>query len=578
MRFKYTIFLFLVFIYSLPFSTAAQFSRETDSLALLTIYDSLDGENWTAPWDLTKRINTYAGVMVDNNRVVYLDFGRITGVKGNIPEALGNLNELKHLIVGDWGNYIAKVPGSIRNLQNLEILEFIGNNYLLDYPEQIGELKGIKSLKFYESPGNMKFNISKMKNLTELDFFYTLAPQGVFEGGGSLKSLKTITGNFLLTAEICSISSLETLHIDADPYRYSFYFTIPDNIGNLTNLRSLKFQNTRYSDSPFTGEIPTSLFSLKKLEILQLENSHLSALDQGIFFDSLYLLSGLKTLLVYNLKGSSSFPAKFSELKNLEVARLTSCGLQGGIPNEVTDMNALKVLSLGQNEISSIPDFSSSNIQTLYLPYNRIDYTSLKPMLTADNFYLFPQLIPGYTDTLCIGESHISSPYTDEHFSYTWEDYYSGQKFDTDLDSILTITLGDKPKSVRLSIKSEKYPKLYFSNFINETLFSIESPISLISSGEQCSDPGEALSILSAAGSEALLLYPNPTNDQIHIASDIYNHGKFKLIDLAGKVKLENNWTKDRPLDVSHIEKGIYIVVIHDSDNHLLIKRKVILK
>lgn len=45
-----------------------------DSLVLIDIYQSTNGRVWANPWQLNQRVSTWAGVTIENQRVVSLNF------------------------------------------------------------------------------------------------------------------------------------------------------------------------------------------------------------------------------------------------------------------------------------------------------------------------------------------------------------------------------------------------------------------------------------------------------------------------------------------------------------------------
>src|SRR5690606_24382647 len=67
---------------------------ESDSLALVALYKSTNGDNWTRNdnW-LEGRVDTWYGIRVNNSRVYRIDlpYNQLTG---EIPAALGNLSQL----------------------------------------------------------------------------------------------------------------------------------------------------------------------------------------------------------------------------------------------------------------------------------------------------------------------------------------------------------------------------------------------------------------------------------------------------------------------------------------------------
>ena len=75
--------------------TVRVFDRNSDSLALVALYNSTDGDNWRRKWNLDEPINTWHGVKLndDEDRVDTLQL-RDNLLSGSIPSELGMLSEL----------------------------------------------------------------------------------------------------------------------------------------------------------------------------------------------------------------------------------------------------------------------------------------------------------------------------------------------------------------------------------------------------------------------------------------------------------------------------------------------------
>ena len=87
---------------SLFFTSYSQFTRETDSLALVAIYNATQGWNWTNPWMLTANMDEWEGVYFpfipekQNNpkpRVIILELEN-RNLNGILPAELLNLDQL----------------------------------------------------------------------------------------------------------------------------------------------------------------------------------------------------------------------------------------------------------------------------------------------------------------------------------------------------------------------------------------------------------------------------------------------------------------------------------------------------
>ena len=88
-----TTFIALLLAISLPAQAQV---IESDSLALVTLYDSTDGANWKHTWDLNTPVDTWYGVTVDSGQVTVLWLVS-NQLNGSIPAELGNLTNLTSL-------------------------------------------------------------------------------------------------------------------------------------------------------------------------------------------------------------------------------------------------------------------------------------------------------------------------------------------------------------------------------------------------------------------------------------------------------------------------------------------------
>ena len=83
-------FTLIICIIILPIQAKAQ-TLEQDSLALVALYDSTDGANWSNPWDLNTPISTWNGVTVSGERVItvslpFRQLGRFNSYRTGEPD------------------------------------------------------------------------------------------------------------------------------------------------------------------------------------------------------------------------------------------------------------------------------------------------------------------------------------------------------------------------------------------------------------------------------------------------------------------------------------------------------------
>lgn len=134
---------------SFSFTTAAQSCRLQDSLALVAVYESTNGENWEMPWNLNMPIHSWTGVSISQNGCVNkleLDFDELSG---SIPTEIGDLTEIEVLVIRE--NLVGEIPASIGQLSELKILDLSNNNLSGNIPETFKNLKKLEKVYLYNN-------------------------------------------------------------------------------------------------------------------------------------------------------------------------------------------------------------------------------------------------------------------------------------------------------------------------------------------------------------------------------------------------------------------------------------------
>ena len=136
---------------------------------------------------------------------------------------------------------------------------------------------------------------------------------------------------------------------------------LPENIGNLSNLRELSAEDNNLV------ELPESIGKLINLEIIDLENNKLTSLPQSI--GNLAFLKKLNVDKNY----LSSLPSSIGNLKNLETLFLGYNKLSS-LPSSIGNLTNVKELDLQYNDLTSLPASIGNlkNLEMLNLSENEL--------------------------------------------------------------------------------------------------------------------------------------------------------------------------------------------------------------
>jgi len=143
--------------------------RVTDSLALVSFYDSLGGgQNWTYDWDLTQPMNTWAGITLNNNgcvkKIIMTVYWNLNGM---IPSEIGNLQHLETLYIRNEPNLTGDFPPEFYNLSNLLELVFVNTGLTISLTPDIQNLSSLEILQIGDSylSGTIPEEIANMQSL-----------------------------------------------------------------------------------------------------------------------------------------------------------------------------------------------------------------------------------------------------------------------------------------------------------------------------------------------------------------------------------------------------------------------------
>ncbi|KAL8499063.1 hypothetical protein ACS0TY_022143 [Phlomoides rotata] len=299
------------------------------------------------------------------------------GLSGSLPSNLCISSPNLELIAVGQNNISGAIPASVSSCANLTVLD-LGSNDLSGFvPHFLGNLTRLLflSLQF----NNLRFESSA----SGVSFFTSLT---------SLISLKVLAIGLnplggVLPPSIGNLSS--SLQTFAAPY-CNFRGTIPNDIGNLTNLVRLEL---RYNE--LSGIIPPTFTHLQTLQGLYLNNNNLEGLVPEDLCDLHNLVelrlrfnrlsgpiptclgnvSSLRNIFLNSNMLTSTIPSTLWDLKDLLTLDLSSNSFTGFLPPEIANLVAANYINLSMNNLSeSIPNTIGKlqNLVNFSLAHNRL--------------------------------------------------------------------------------------------------------------------------------------------------------------------------------------------------------------
>ncbi|KAL1199354.1 Protein TOO MANY MOUTHS [Cardamine amara subsp. amara] len=266
-------------------------------------------------------------------------------------------------------------------------------------------------------------SLTRLKHLKALFFYRCLgrAPQRIpaFLGrlGSSLQTLVLRENGFLgpIPDQLGNLTNLKVL----DLHKNNLNGSIPFSFNRFSGLRSLDLSGNRLagsipgfllpelnvldlSQNLLTGPVPSTLSNCASLIKIDLSRNRVTGpipdsinrLNQLVLLDLSYnrlsgpfpsSLQGLNSLQALMLKGNTKFSAtipenSFKGLKNLMILVLSNMNLQGSIPGSLTWLSSLRVLHLEANNLTGEIPMEFRNVKHLSeLRLNDNSLTGLVP-------------------------------------------------------------------------------------------------------------------------------------------------------------------------------------------------------
>jgi len=334
----------------------AQTVTTGDSIALVALYNSTNGANWTnnTNW-LTGNVDTWYGVGVSEGRVMKIELNN-NQLNGSLPTEISGLINLKRLYLSN-NQLSGSLPYEIGGLIELTELILENNQLSNSIPSEIGNLSNLKylSLSNNKLTETIPVEIGNLDSLQQLLLDHNLLISSIPREIGNLNSLTCLylQNNQLsgiIPKEIGSLLNLKDFWLSNNQLKG----TIPSEIGALIKLRSVNFSNNQFS-----GSIPVEICSLLNLEELDISNNQLTGV----------------------------IPTGIGNLSVLRLINLFNNQLSGVIPFEIRNLSNLLWLDLYSNQFTSLPDLSLMALDGLEVQVNYLQYDDLELNINVLDVY-----------------------------------------------------------------------------------------------------------------------------------------------------------------------------------------------
>ncbi len=299
-------------------------SVSNDEVALSAFFAAMNGSRWVnnKNWISARPVDEWHGVTVNSEgRVEGLEFVS-NGLRGELPRELGDLGELKRLVVVRNHGINGQIPEELGRLTKLRLLQISTTAVSGSIPSSLGDLQNLTTLYLTQNQlsGDIPLSLGNLSSLVYLSFASNKLSGEIPQSFGNFGRLLWLSlDQNQLRGEIpASLGRLPWL-TRLDLSNNGFSGSIPSELGNLSNLEFLDLGSNGLS-----GQIPPRIGALRELERMFLSANLLSGpVPPG--------LGGLRSLWQLDLSNNSQLtgplPIELINLTNLRSLWLSGTGL-----------------------------------------------------------------------------------------------------------------------------------------------------------------------------------------------------------------------------------------------------------
>ena len=342
-------------------------SLEADSVRVAELFRNTSSSGKILNWQSGTLINDWEGVEVQGNRIVAVRVP-LSGLRGALPAGLSALTQLRVLDLSGNG-FTGGIPATYAALTQLEEVnvsrnqlsgtlasdavcswrkvrrfDVSKNNFTGEIPVCISTLEAGEIINLAENQfsGRIPSALAQMPNLRELRLGSNrLTGQLPREFGTAGANRLLVQMEAKNAAQTTQAQTLQILDVSSNQLEGA----VPSEWGGIANIRELNLSNNQLS-----GIVPREVGTWKSLTILRLANNRFAGeLPSGVQWPNLLEFS-------------------------VENNRFT-----GAMPLELVQSSRLRTIRAANNRFTALPNLSRTNIDTLSVENNLLEFGSLEP-------------------------------------------------------------------------------------------------------------------------------------------------------------------------------------------------------